>query len=169
VADPRQVDHDHPLLVALAPVLSRANAALVAPADVAATDVPLVWEGETIAGVRFPDPPGGGAPEAVGDLGRLLEDLATELGGPLGDLPRAAGGARGLHLPQVGGDRGRGAEGHPVHRLQLPQPRPGLSKDPLRPDPGARPELGGSGRIGFFHSRRGPAGGLRPVFNKLLT
>ena len=89
MADPRQVDHDHPLLVALAPVLSRANAALVAPADVAATDVPLVWEGETIAGVRFPDPPGGGAPEAVGDLGRLLEDLATELGGPLGDLPRA--------------------------------------------------------------------------------
>ena len=84
-----QLDHDHPLLVALAPVLSRANAVLVAPADVAATDVPLVWEGATIAGVRFPDPPGGSAPEAVGDLGRLLEDLAAELGGPLRDLPRA--------------------------------------------------------------------------------
>jgi predicted transcriptional regulator YheO len=26
--------------------------------------------------------------EAVGDLGRLLEDLAAELGGPLRDLPR---------------------------------------------------------------------------------
>ena len=84
-----QLDHDHPLLVALAPVLSRANAVLVAPGDVAATDVPLVWEGVTIAGVRFPGPPGGGAPEAVGDLGRLLEDLAAELGGPLRDLPRA--------------------------------------------------------------------------------
>jgi hypothetical protein len=89
VAGPQQIDHDHPLLVALAPVLSRANAVLVAPGDVAATDVPLVWEGVTIAGVRFPGPPGGGAPEAVGDLGRLLEDLAAELGGPLRDLPRA--------------------------------------------------------------------------------
>ena len=89
MAGPQQIDHDHPLLVALAPVLSRANAVLVAPGDVAATDVPLVWEGVTIAGVRFPGPPGGGAPEAVGDLGRLLEDLAAELGGPLRDLPRA--------------------------------------------------------------------------------
>ena len=88
VADPQQIDHDHPLLVALAPVLSRTNAVLVAPVDVAPTDVPLVWEGATIAGVRFPQQPTTGQPEAVGDLGRLLEDLATELGAPLRDLSR---------------------------------------------------------------------------------
>ena len=89
MADPQRIDHDHPLLVALAPVLSRTNAVLVAPADVGAGDVPLVWEGVTIAGVRFPDQPTTSQPEAVGDLGRLLEDLAAELGGPLRDLPRA--------------------------------------------------------------------------------
>jgi HTH domain len=91
-ADPaagrQQIDHDHPLLVALAPVLSRTNAVLVAPADVGAGDVPLVWEGMTIAGVRFPDQPTASQPEAVGDLGRLLEDLAVELGAPLCDLSR---------------------------------------------------------------------------------
>jgi hypothetical protein len=88
VTGPRQIDHGHPLLVALAPVLSRTNAELVAPDDVTATDVPLVWEGVTIAGVRFPDQPTATQPEAVGDLGRLLEDLAAELGAPLCDLSR---------------------------------------------------------------------------------
>lgn len=87
-AGPGQVDTGHPLLVALAPVLSRVNAELVPPDRATAADVPLVWEGVTIAGVRFPDAPGGAPVEAVGDLGRLLEDLAAELGAPLRDLPR---------------------------------------------------------------------------------
>jgi HTH domain len=82
------VDHDHPLLSAIAPVLDRVNAVLVAPESVTASDVPLVWNGETVAGVRFPDQPTGAPVEAVGDLGRLLEDLAVELGAPLRDLPR---------------------------------------------------------------------------------
>ena len=83
------IDHDHPLLVALAPVLSRTNAVLVPPARIAGSDVPLVWEGQTIAAVRFPyqsaDVP---VEAAAGDLGRLLEDLAAELGAPLRDLSR---------------------------------------------------------------------------------
>ena len=83
-----QVGGDHPLVVAITPVLSRANAVLVPPGEVTADDVPLVWDGETVAGVRFPGPPAAAPVEAVGDLGRLLADLAAELGAPLRDLPR---------------------------------------------------------------------------------
>jgi hypothetical protein len=82
------IDHGHPLLVALEPLLSRTNAVLVPLDRITSSDVPLVWEGATIAGVRFPDQSAGSPVEAVGDLGRLLEDLAAELGGPLRDLPR---------------------------------------------------------------------------------
>jgi hypothetical protein len=88
VARPDLVGSAHPLLVALAPLLDRLHAELVAPDRLAPSDVPLVWEGETVAGVRLPDDPGESTPEAVGDLGRLLEDLAAELGAPLRDLPR---------------------------------------------------------------------------------
>jgi hypothetical protein len=86
---PEPVDRSHPLLAALTPLLGRIDAELVAPDLAAASDVPLVWEGETIAVVRLPDPPASSPVEAVGDLARLLEDMATELGGPLRDLPRA--------------------------------------------------------------------------------
>jgi HTH domain len=82
------VDREHPLLAAVAPVLDRAGAVLVPAAELTPADVPLVWEGTTIAGARFPDQPAAAPVEAVGDLGRLLEDLATELGAPLCDLPR---------------------------------------------------------------------------------
>lgn len=44
--------------------------------------MPLVWEGETVAGVRLPDPGGG--------LERLIAEVERELGGPLRDLPRSA-------------------------------------------------------------------------------
>jgi hypothetical protein len=88
VTESGRIDHDHPLLVALEPLLSRTNAVLVPLDRVTASDVPLVWDGETIAGVRLPDQPAESPVEAVGDLGRLLEDLAAELGGPLRDLPR---------------------------------------------------------------------------------
>ena len=83
-----QVDAGHPLLVAIAPLLDRIDAVLVAPAAVTPADVRLVWEGEIVAGVRFAGQPTAAPVEAVGDLGRLLEDLATELGAPLCDLPR---------------------------------------------------------------------------------
>ena len=85
---PDRVDLDHPLLVALAPLLDRVDALLVAPEDITTSDVPLVWEGRRVAGVRFPAPPPPGQVEVVGDLGRLLDDLALELGAPLRDLSR---------------------------------------------------------------------------------
>jgi hypothetical protein len=84
VSEPDRIDHGHPLLVAIAPVLDRINVVLVAPGSITDTDVPLKWDGETVAGIRFLGQP----VEAVGDLGRLLADLATELGAPLRDLPR---------------------------------------------------------------------------------
>lgn len=82
------IDHGHPLLVALEPLLNRTNGVLVPPSRITSSDVPLVWEGTTIAAVRLPGQPAEGPVEVVGDLGRLLEDLAAELGGPLRDLPR---------------------------------------------------------------------------------
>lgn len=82
--DRREVAGEHPLLVAIEPLLARIKAVLVAPASIAASDVPLEWEGRLVAGVRLPRR----EPEAVGDLGRLLDDLTHELGGPLRDLPR---------------------------------------------------------------------------------
>lgn len=85
---PESVDRSHPLIAALAPLLERIKAELVAPDLAASSDVPLVWEGRMIAAVRLPNPPAGGPVEAVGDLARLLEDMAAELGGPLRDLPR---------------------------------------------------------------------------------
>jgi hypothetical protein len=84
-----EVDTTHPLLVALAPVLDRVGAELIAPDRLAPTDIPLVWEGRPVAGVRLAAPPADAPVEAVGDLGRLLDDLAAEFGVPLGELPRA--------------------------------------------------------------------------------
>lgn len=82
------VDPAHPLLSALQPLLQRVQGRLIAADDIGADDVPIVWEGDVVAGVRLPTPTAG-APEAVGDLGRLLEDLADELGMPLAQLARA--------------------------------------------------------------------------------
>jgi hypothetical protein len=84
------LDPAHPLAAALAPLLGRIGADLVPPDRLLPDDVPLRWEGETVAGVRLPSQPAPApAPaEALGDLGRLLSDLAGELGAPLRDLPR---------------------------------------------------------------------------------
>jgi hypothetical protein len=85
---PGHLDPSHPLLAAVAPLLSRVGGEFVPPDHLAPSDVPLVWNGETVAGVRLPTEPTADPVEAVGDLGRLLVDLATELGGALRDLPR---------------------------------------------------------------------------------
>lgn len=82
-------DPSHPLLVAVAPLLERIDAELVAPESMRDSDVPLMWEGSTLAGVRLPDPTDNGRAKAVGDLGLILDDLARDLGGSLADLSRA--------------------------------------------------------------------------------
>jgi DNA-directed RNA polymerase specialized sigma24 family protein len=81
-------DPDHPLLRAVQPLLDRVGGRLVAPNELRSDDVPLAWEGETVAGVRLVEGRTPGT-EAVGDLGLLLEELSRELGQPLQDLPRA--------------------------------------------------------------------------------
>lgn len=75
----------HPLLEAVAPLLDRIDAVVVAPERLEEGDVPLVWEGETVAGVRL----GSRGEAPTTDLGTLIDDLAEELGSPLADLPRA--------------------------------------------------------------------------------
>lgn len=83
-----QTFEQHPLVQAVRPLVDRLGARVVAPDDLEGSDVPLEWEGHTVAGVRLPAA-SESPTEAVGDLGRLLSDVADELGGSLEDLPRA--------------------------------------------------------------------------------
>jgi hypothetical protein len=71
---------DHPLVRAVLPVLEAVGASLVAAEDRESSDVPLVWEGETIAAVRLPP--------LHGALERLIDSVETELGGRLPSLSR---------------------------------------------------------------------------------
>ncbi|MGA6168423.1 helix-turn-helix domain-containing protein [Amycolatopsis magusensis] len=74
---------EHPLVTAIAPLLERLDATLVAPADQRPEDVPLRWEGELVGAVRLP-----GA-ELTGALERLVHEVEAELGGELHLLDRA--------------------------------------------------------------------------------
>jgi hypothetical protein len=70
----------HPLIAAVAPVAHAVGARIVAPSEAEASDVPLVWEGRTVAAVRMPP--------LHGALDRLIDGVAAELGGPLPSLSR---------------------------------------------------------------------------------
>ena len=71
---------DHPLVTAIAPLVERLNAELVAPADAGADDVSLSWEGEPVVAVRLPRGEGG--------VHALLTEVAAEIGAPLSGLSR---------------------------------------------------------------------------------
>ena len=74
------VPRDHPLVKAVEPVVRALGATLV-PADKRETaDVPLVWDGSTVAAVRLP--------RLHGALDRLIDTVETELGGLLPSLSR---------------------------------------------------------------------------------
>jgi len=79
-ADPLSAPDPHPLIDAVRPVLDAVGATLVGPVDQEPSDVPLVWDGETVAAVRMPP--------LHGALDRLIEAVEAELGGKLADLPR---------------------------------------------------------------------------------
>lgn len=82
-------------LEAVRPLVERIGASLVDPAEIAADDVPLVWSGALVAGVRFivrrthdPDRPAGVGDDASRGLALILDDVQGEFGTPLTDLLR---------------------------------------------------------------------------------
>lgn len=67
-------------LAALEPVAHAIGARIVGPADAQPSDVPLVWEGVTVAAMQLP--------QLHDALDRLIEGVERELGGRLEDLSR---------------------------------------------------------------------------------
>jgi hypothetical protein len=70
----------NPLIRAMRPVVEAVGATFVAPKDAEASDVPIVWDGRTIAAVRLPP--------LHGALDRLIDAVEAELGGRLPMLSR---------------------------------------------------------------------------------
>jgi len=70
----------HPLFVAIKPLLDAVGATLVHPDQREPSDIPLMWDGIVVAGVRT-------AP-LHGALDRLIESVEGELGGRLPELQR---------------------------------------------------------------------------------
>ena len=69
-----------PLLTALQPIVAAIGAQIIAADNIQSADIPVVWEGTTIAGVRLP--------LLHGALDRLIESVERELGGRLAVLSR---------------------------------------------------------------------------------
>jgi hypothetical protein len=74
------VSEPHPLIRAVRPVVDAVGATFVPPDQSEASDVPLVWEGRTIAVVRMPP--------LHGALDRLIDGVEIELGSRLPLLSR---------------------------------------------------------------------------------
>ena len=72
----------HPLIRSVKPVVDALGASFVAADDMEASDVALMWEGRTVAGVRMPP--------LHGALDRLIDAVEAELGGRLPMLSREA-------------------------------------------------------------------------------
>ena len=70
----------NPLIRAIRPVVDAVGATFVPAADAEASDVPIVWDGQTIVAVRMPP--------LHGALDRLIDAVETELGGRLPLLSR---------------------------------------------------------------------------------
>jgi hypothetical protein len=72
--------NDHPVTAAVRPAIEATGAAIVSPSDAGTLDVPIEWDGETVAYVRI-----GSLADALGNLVSRIEE---ELGGSLLDLDR---------------------------------------------------------------------------------
>ncbi len=81
VNDPER--QEHPLLAAVRPLLARVGGELVEVGALVGDDVPLLWDGAVVAGVRLE------TTERPSDLALMLEQLADELGAELRALDRA--------------------------------------------------------------------------------
>jgi hypothetical protein len=71
----------HPLIETVQPLLAALGATVVAVDQLGKADVPLVWEGRVVAGVRLP--------ALHGAMDRLIDSVERELGGKLALLSRA--------------------------------------------------------------------------------
>ena len=71
---------NHPLLTAVKPIVDSCGGTFIATSQIQPGDIPLVWEGETIAAVRLPP--------LHGALGRLIAAVEKELGTQLSELSR---------------------------------------------------------------------------------
>jgi uncharacterized protein YqgV (UPF0045/DUF77 family) len=71
---------EHPVVQAIRPTIDAVGASLVDPEELANGDIPLVWEGTPIAGIR--------RPALHGALQRLIESVEAELGATLPHLSR---------------------------------------------------------------------------------
>jgi hypothetical protein len=71
----------HPLLDTVQPLLTALGATVVSVEQISKSDVPLVWEGKVVAGVRLP--------ALHGAMDRLIDSVERELGGKLAPLSRA--------------------------------------------------------------------------------
>jgi hypothetical protein len=76
----RRSNGEHPLVAAVRPVVTAVGASIVPAERREPADVPLVWDGHTIAAVRLPP--------LHGALDRLVDAVEAELGGPLPTLSR---------------------------------------------------------------------------------
>jgi hypothetical protein len=77
---PGEPDLEHPVVQAIRPTIDAVGASLVDPEELSGGDIPLVWEGTPIAGIR--------RPVLHGALQRLIESVEAELGGSLPNLSR---------------------------------------------------------------------------------
>jgi hypothetical protein len=73
-------EHEHPVVQAIRPTIDAVGASLVDPEQLGSGDIPLVWEGTPIAGIR--------RPALHGALQRLIESVEAELGATLPNLSR---------------------------------------------------------------------------------
>jgi len=71
----------HPLLRALEPVADALRAEIVGAKQVRPGDVPLVWEGAVVGGLRLPS-------GMHGTLDRMMATVEHEIGVPLGEMSR---------------------------------------------------------------------------------
>jgi hypothetical protein len=71
----------HPLLDTVQPLLTALGATVVEVDRITKADVPLVWEGKVVAGVRLP--------ALHGAMDRLIDSVERELGAKLALLSRA--------------------------------------------------------------------------------
>lgn len=71
---------DHPLIDAVAPIAEALGAEILAISQTQPGDIPLRWEGETVAVLRLAG--------LEGALGHMIASIELELGGPLDELSR---------------------------------------------------------------------------------